>query len=69
MAGFNLRQAQRSQASWPSPRQRCRRAASPDQNDADLAAFLLDANGYPNGGRETPRDTPLQQAMSLKRSQ
>jgi mono/diheme cytochrome c family protein len=40
-----------------------------DQNYADLAAFLLDANGYPKGDKELPPDTPSQQAMSLKRGQ
>jgi mono/diheme cytochrome c family protein len=39
-----------------------------DQSYADLAAFLLDANGYPKGDKELPPDTPAQQAMSLKRS-
>jgi mono/diheme cytochrome c family protein len=39
-----------------------------DQNYADLAAFLLDANGYPKGDKELPPDSPSQQAMSLKRS-
>jgi mono/diheme cytochrome c family protein len=38
-----------------------------DQSYADLAAFLLDANGYPKGDKELPPDTPAQQAMSLKR--
>lgn len=38
-----------------------------DQNYADLAAFLLDANGYPKGDKQLPPDTPSQQAMSLKR--
>jgi mono/diheme cytochrome c family protein len=38
-----------------------------DQNYADIAAFLLDANGYPKGDKELPPDTPSQQAMSLKR--
>jgi mono/diheme cytochrome c family protein len=38
-----------------------------DQTYADLAAFLLDANGYPKGDKELPPDTPAQQAMSLKR--
>jgi mono/diheme cytochrome c family protein len=37
-----------------------------DQSYADLAAFLLDANGYPKGDKELPPDTPAQQAMSLK---
>jgi mono/diheme cytochrome c family protein len=40
-----------------------------DQSYADLAAFLLDANGYPKGDKELPPDTPAQQAMSLKRGQ
>jgi mono/diheme cytochrome c family protein len=40
-----------------------------DQNYADLAAFLLDANGYPKGDKELPPDAPSQQAMSLKRGQ
>ena len=39
-----------------------------DQNYADLAAFLLDANGYPKGDKELPSDTASQQAMSLKRA-
>jgi mono/diheme cytochrome c family protein len=38
-----------------------------DQSYTDLAAFLLDANGYPKGDKELPPDTPAQQAMSLKR--
>jgi mono/diheme cytochrome c family protein len=38
-----------------------------DQSYADLAAFLLDANGYPKGDKELPPDRPAQQAMSLKR--
>jgi mono/diheme cytochrome c family protein len=38
-----------------------------DQNYADLAAFLLDANGYPKGDKELPPDAAGQQAMSLKR--
>ncbi len=38
-----------------------------DQSYAALAAFLLDANGYPKGDKELPPDTPAQQAMSLKR--
>jgi hypothetical protein len=38
-----------------------------DQSYADLAAFLLDANGYPKGDKELPPDRPSQQAMSLKR--
>jgi S-disulfanyl-L-cysteine oxidoreductase SoxD len=38
-----------------------------DQNYGDLAAFLLDANGYPKGDKELPSDTASQQAMSLKR--
>jgi mono/diheme cytochrome c family protein len=38
-----------------------------DQNYADIAAFLLNANGYPEGDKELPPDTPSQQAMSLKR--
>jgi mono/diheme cytochrome c family protein len=40
-----------------------------DQSYADLTAFLLDANDYPKGEKELPRDTPSQQTMSLKRSQ
>jgi mono/diheme cytochrome c family protein len=40
-----------------------------DQNYADTAAFLLDANDYPKGDKELPPDTPSQQAMSLKRGQ
>jgi hypothetical protein len=40
-----------------------------DQNHADLAAFLLDANGYPKGDKALPPDTPSQQAMPLKRGQ
>jgi mono/diheme cytochrome c family protein len=40
-----------------------------DQSYAALAAFLLDANGYPKGDQELPPDTPSQQAMSLKRGQ
>jgi mono/diheme cytochrome c family protein len=39
-----------------------------DENYADIAAFLLDANGYPKGDKELPPDTPSQQAMSLKRA-
>jgi mono/diheme cytochrome c family protein len=38
-----------------------------DQNYADLAAFLLDANGYAKGDKELPPDTPSQQMMTLKR--
>jgi mono/diheme cytochrome c family protein len=38
-----------------------------DQSYAELAAFLLDGNGYPKGDKELPPDTPSQQAMSLKR--
>jgi mono/diheme cytochrome c family protein len=38
-----------------------------DQSYADLAAFLLDANGYPKGDKELPPDAAGQQAMSLKR--
>ena len=38
-----------------------------DQNYADLAAFLLEANGYPKGDKPLPPDTSSQQAMSLKR--
>jgi hypothetical protein len=40
-----------------------------DQNYADIAAFLLEANGYSKGDKELPTDTPSQQAMSLKRGQ
>jgi mono/diheme cytochrome c family protein len=40
-----------------------------DQSYADLAAYLLDANGYPKGDKELPPDTPSQQATSLKRGQ
>jgi mono/diheme cytochrome c family protein len=40
-----------------------------DRSYADLAAFLLEANGYPKGDKELPPDTPSQQAMSLKRGQ
>jgi mono/diheme cytochrome c family protein len=40
-----------------------------DQSYANLAAFLLDSNGYPKGDKELPPDTPSQQAMSLKRGQ
>ena len=40
-----------------------------DQSYADLAAFLLDANGYPKGDKELPPDAPSQQAMSMKRGQ
>jgi mono/diheme cytochrome c family protein len=39
-----------------------------DQNYADLAAFLLDANGYPKGDKALPLDAASQQTMSLKRS-
>jgi mono/diheme cytochrome c family protein len=39
-----------------------------DLSYADLAAFLLDANGYPKGDKELPSDAASQQAMSLKRS-
>jgi hypothetical protein len=38
-----------------------------EQNYADIAAFLLDANGYPKGDKELPPDAQSQQAMSLKR--
>ena len=38
-----------------------------DQSYADLAAFLLDANGYSKGDKELPPDTASQQTMSLKR--
>jgi mono/diheme cytochrome c family protein len=40
-----------------------------DRSYADLAAFLLEANGYPKGDRELPPDTASQQKLSLKRSQ
>jgi mono/diheme cytochrome c family protein len=40
-----------------------------DQTCADLAAFLLDGNGYPKGDKELPPDTASQQRLSLKRSQ
>jgi mono/diheme cytochrome c family protein len=40
-----------------------------DQSYAELAAFLLDANDYPKGGKELPPDAPSQQAMSMKRGQ
>jgi mono/diheme cytochrome c family protein len=40
-----------------------------DQSCADLAAFLLDGNGYPKGDKELPPDAASQQAMSLKRGQ
>jgi mono/diheme cytochrome c family protein len=39
-----------------------------DENYADLAAFLLDANGYPKGDKALPPDTASQQTMSLKRA-
>jgi mono/diheme cytochrome c family protein len=39
-----------------------------DQNYADLAAFLLDANDYPKGDKELPTDTASQQKLSLKRN-
>ena len=38
-----------------------------EQNYADIAAFLLDTNGYPKGDKELPPDAQSQQAMSLKR--
>jgi mono/diheme cytochrome c family protein len=38
-----------------------------DQTCADLAAFLLDGNGYPKGDKELPPDTASQQRLSLKR--
>jgi mono/diheme cytochrome c family protein len=38
-----------------------------DENYADLAAFLLDANGYPKGDKALPPDSTSQQALSLKR--
>jgi mono/diheme cytochrome c family protein len=38
-----------------------------DQNYADLAAFLLDGNGYPKGDKELPSDAAAQGAMTLKR--
>jgi mono/diheme cytochrome c family protein len=38
-----------------------------DQSSADLAAFLLDANDYPKGGKELPPDMAAQQKLSLKR--
>lgn len=40
-----------------------------DQNYADLAAFLLDANGYPKGDKELPPEIASQQVMTLKRGQ
>jgi mono/diheme cytochrome c family protein len=40
-----------------------------DRSYADLAAFLLEANGYPKGDKELPPDTTSQQAMSLKHGQ
>jgi mono/diheme cytochrome c family protein len=40
-----------------------------DQSYANLAAFLLDSNGYSKGDKELPPDTASQQAMSLKRGQ
>jgi mono/diheme cytochrome c family protein len=40
-----------------------------DQSYADLAAFLLDANGYPKGDKELPTDAASQQKLSLKRDQ
>src|SRR6201996_5658502 len=39
-----------------------------DENYADLAAFLLDANEYPKGDKELPPDAASQQKLSLKRN-
>jgi mono/diheme cytochrome c family protein len=39
-----------------------------DDNYADLAAFLLDANDYPKGDKELPADAASQQTLSLKRN-
>ena len=37
-----------------------------DENYADLASFLLDANDYPKGDKPLPSDTASQQALSMK---
>jgi cytochrome c len=40
-----------------------------DQSYANLAAFLLDANGYPKGDKELPPESSSQELMTLKRGQ